>query len=74
MYLADFTEIFGPEIGAQAIHMTKWGSCNMGTDMAAQYAACLPCITANTSCICKAVAWAPPALQDSLEKLPVYDR
>ena len=59
--------IYGPNIGLQAIHMTKWGVCDMGWDMAAQYAACLPCITANTTCICQAVDWQPPAMQDSWE-------
>ena len=37
MYSADFSEGFGKEIGIQAIHFTKQGSCDMGVDFAWQY-------------------------------------
>jgi len=37
MYSVDFSEGFGKEVGMQAIHFTKQGSCDMGVDFAWQY-------------------------------------
>ncbi|GAX78232.1 hypothetical protein CEUSTIGMA_g5674.t1 [Chlamydomonas eustigma] len=73
MYPVDFTEIYGPQVGVQQIHFTKWGACDMGWDMAAQYSACLPCMQANSSCICEAVSWQQPALQDEWQQGVLYE-
>jgi len=37
MYLQDFTEMFGPEVGKQAIHFTKTGTCDVGKALAQAY-------------------------------------
>jgi hypothetical protein len=37
MFSVDFSQSFGPDVGMQAIHFTKRGSCDMGIDFAWQY-------------------------------------
>lgn len=37
MFSVDFSQSYGPEVGMQAIHFTKRGSCDMGIDFAWQY-------------------------------------
>ena len=37
MFSVNFSDIYGPYVGMQAIHFTKQGSCNMGVDFAWQY-------------------------------------
>lgn len=46
-YPVDFTQIYGPQVGIQSIHMTVSGACDMGTDMANQYIAGLPTLVSQ---------------------------